>query len=68
MDLLVEINQGGAAIVLVAHDAKVVARADRVAFTKDGHLVADPLLGKSAVADAAAKEEAVFARMAAVGI
>ncbi|MDR1078291.1 MAG: ABC transporter ATP-binding protein [Propionibacteriaceae bacterium] len=68
LNLLVEINRGGTAILLVTHDAKVAARADRVLFTKDGRLVSDLPLGPSDGADRSAREEAVFARMAAVGI
>lgn len=46
MGLLVEINQEGTAILLVTHDAKVAAKADRVLFTKDGNIVSELLLEK----------------------
>ncbi|MDR1213091.1 MAG: ABC transporter ATP-binding protein [Propionibacteriaceae bacterium] len=68
LNLLVEINRDGTAILLVTHDAKVAARADRVLFTKDGRLVSDLPLGFSDGADLAAREEKVFARMADVGL
>jgi putative ABC transport system ATP-binding protein len=68
LNLLAEIHQGGTAIVLVTHDAKVAARADRVLFTKDGRVVSDLPLGPSDRGDLAARGEMVFARMAAVGI
>lgn len=36
MDIMNQINQEGTAVVLVTHDAKVAARADRVIFLMDG--------------------------------
>jgi ABC transporter, ATP-binding protein len=36
MDLLLEINKEGTAVLLVTHDPKVAARADRVLFMRDG--------------------------------
>lgn len=41
MGLLVDINKEGTAILLVTHDAKVAARADRVLFMKDGNIVSE---------------------------
>lgn len=41
MDIFLEINELGTAIVLVTHDIKVASRADRVLFMKDGALVGD---------------------------
>lgn len=46
MDLFSEINQEGTAILLVTHDAKVAARAERVLFMKDGKMVSELCLGK----------------------
>jgi putative ABC transport system ATP-binding protein len=66
--LLVEINRSGTAILLVTHDAKVAARADRVLFTKDGTIVSDLPLGKSGNSDREVREGKVLAQMAAVGI
>ncbi|MDR1205715.1 MAG: ABC transporter ATP-binding protein [Peptococcaceae bacterium] len=68
MGLLEEINRGGTAILLVTHDAKVAARADRVLFTKDGNIVSDLPLGKPGVGDMEARGEKILSRMAAVGI
>jgi putative ABC transport system ATP-binding protein len=68
MGLLTEINRDGTAILLVTHDAKVAARADRVLFTKDGNIVSDLPLGKPGGGDIGAREEKVLAQMTIVGI
>jgi putative ABC transport system ATP-binding protein len=68
MDLLVDINRDGTAILLVTHDAKVAARAGRVLFTKDGAIVSDLPLGKSDGGGREAREEKVLAQMTVVGI
>jgi putative ABC transport system ATP-binding protein len=68
MGLLAEINREGTAILLVTHDAKVAARADRVLFTKDGTIVSDLPLGRFPGGDREAREEKVLAQMTAVGI
>lgn len=68
MGLLAEINREGTAILLVTHDAKVAARADRVLFTKDGRIVSELALAKLSGTDSEARGEQVFAEMAAVGI
>lgn len=46
MDIINGINKEGTAVLLVTHDAKVAARADRVIFLSDGHIEAECLLGK----------------------
>lgn len=38
MDILEEINENGTTILLVTHDAKVAARADRVIYLEDGKI------------------------------
>lgn len=68
MALLVDINKSGTAILLVTHDAKVAARADRVLFTKDGRIVSELPLGKYSDPDLEVRGEKVNAQMAAVGI
>ncbi|WP_438491224.1 ABC transporter ATP-binding protein [Paenibacillus sp. IHBB 3054] len=68
MGLLVDINTEGTAILLVTHDAKVAARADRVLFTKDGNIVSELPLQKFSGRDMEARGEKVLAGMAAVGI
>lgn len=46
MDILNDINSQGTAILLVTHDAKVAARADRIIFLSDGKIDAECELGK----------------------
>lgn len=41
MDILDEINEKGTTILLVTHDAKVAARADRVIYLEDGKIKAE---------------------------
>ena len=68
MGLLAEMNKEGTAILLVTHDARVAARADRVLFTKDGIVVFDLPLEKLSGNDIEARTEKVVSQMAAVGI
>ncbi len=68
MSLLAGINQEGTAILLVTHDPKVAARADRVLFTKDGSIVSELTLERFSHRDIVARGEQVLAGMAAVGI
>lgn len=46
MDIMNEINQSGTTILIVTHDAKVAARADRTIFLSDGKITAECVLGK----------------------
>lgn len=68
MSLLVDINKEGTAILLVTHDAKVAARADRVLFAKDGNIVSELPLQKFDDKDTQERGETVLAGMAALGI
>lgn len=68
MELLSDINREGTAILLVTHDAKIAARADRVLFTKDGKIVSELSLQKFGSRKLEARTEMVFAKMAAGGI
>lgn len=68
MDLLVDINKQGTAILLVTHDAKVAAKADRVLFMKDGNIVSELELPKSSGRDMEKRWEAILSGMTAVGI
>ena len=68
MGLLVDINRQGTAILLVTHDAKIAARADRTLFTKDGNIVSELSLQKFSEKDMEARTEKVLIQMATVGI
>lgn len=68
MGLLVGINREGTSILLVTHDAKIAAHADRILFTKDGTIVSELPLQKFSGKDMEARTEKVLAQMAAVGI
>ncbi len=68
LSLLVDINKEGTAILLVTHDAKVAARADRVLFAKDGNIVSELPLQQFGDMDVEARGETVLAGMAALGI
>jgi putative ABC transport system ATP-binding protein len=46
MDIMNNINQSGTTILIVTHDAKVAARADRAIFLSDGKITAECVLGK----------------------
>jgi putative ABC transport system ATP-binding protein len=68
MELLEDINKEGTAILLVTHDTKVAARADRVLFTKDGNIVSELPLQKLNSRDLEARGEKVLTWMAVMGI
>lgn len=68
MGLLMDINKEGTAILLVTHDAKVAAKADRVLFTKDGNIILELPLQKFSGNDIEARVEKILAGMAALGI
>jgi putative ABC transport system ATP-binding protein len=46
MDILSEINGGGATILLVSHDTRVAAKTERVLFMMDGQIAGENRLGK----------------------
>ena len=46
MDIINEINITGTTVMLVTHDPKVAARADRVIFLSDGNITDEIILGK----------------------
>ncbi len=46
MDLFRDINRSGTTVLLVTHDVKVAARADRVLFMLDGEIAAEKQMGR----------------------
>lgn len=46
MDIINEVNVEGTTVMLVSHDAKVAARADRIIFLADGNITDEIVLGK----------------------
>nr|WP_243167911.1 ATP-binding cassette domain-containing protein [Anaerocolumna cellulosilytica] len=67
MGLLMDINKEGTAILLVTHDVKVAAKADRVLFTKDGNIIFELPLQRFSGRDIEARVEKVLNGMAAMG-
>ncbi|MGN0157299.1 MAG: ABC transporter ATP-binding protein [Lachnospiraceae bacterium] len=57
MDIMNGINRQGTTILLVSHDAKVAARADRVIYLEDGRIKESLQLGKYEEANSFAREE-----------
>ncbi|MFT3983688.1 MAG: ABC transporter ATP-binding protein [Lachnospiraceae bacterium] len=64
MELLVGINREGTSILLVTHDAKIAAHADRILFTRDGNIVSELLLQKFNGKDMEARTKKVLTQMA----
>lgn len=63
MALFSEIHQNGTAILLVTHDAKVAARAERVLFMQDGRIVRELTLIDLTTSDIAEKAERIAYEM-----
>ena len=68
MELFSDINKDGTAILLVTHDPKVAARADRVLLTKDGKIISDIFLDKSSGENFDARVNIIIKQMAVIGI
>lgn len=63
MELLSSVNASGTAILLVTHDAKVAARADRVLFMKDGGIVSELQFEGVGEGDMESRVERTISRM-----
>lgn len=68
MCLFSEIHEKGTAILLVTHDAKVAARAQRVLFMQDGKVVRELALAENSRADDRGKTERILQETRGVGI
>ncbi len=68
MGLLAEINKDGTAILLVTHDVKVAARAERVLFMKDGKITSELPLHKYSGRNRETRETKLLTQMSALRI
>ncbi|MBO1306903.1 ABC transporter ATP-binding protein [Enterococcus sp. 669A] len=68
MLLLEAINQEGTAILLVTHDAKVAARADRVLFMKDGKILSELAFTEKGAKSFEDRTGEVLEQMAIIGV
>lgn len=57
MDILNKVNGEGTTVIIVTHDGKVAARADRVIFIADGHIHDEITLGKFDEKDKQSREK-----------
>lgn len=69
LQLLAEIHRSGTTILLVTHDVKVAAKAERVLFMLDGSVIAEKQLGKCAGngRDTKAREESLSSWLLEMG-
>lgn len=68
MDLFSEINAEGTAVMLVTHDAKVAARAERILFMNDGTIASELTLPKFDGSNPDDRIEKVTEKMREIGI
>lgn len=68
MDMFSEINDEGTAIMLVTHDAKVAARAERIMFMRDGNILSELKLPKYTGTDLDSRALDVMENMREIGI
>lgn len=68
MNLFSEINADGTAVMLVTHDAKVAARAERILFMRDGNIVSEMQLPKFNGTQIEARMKMVTGKMRESGI
>ncbi|HLS13496.1 MAG TPA: ABC transporter ATP-binding protein [Beutenbergiaceae bacterium] len=67
MDILTDLNAQGMTLMLVTHDARIAARAGRVAYMLDGQIVAERNLGPLAGQDLDTRHRAVAGWLATAG-
>lgn len=68
MDLLSEINKRGTSIMLVTHDAKVAAKANRILFMKDGEIVNEIVMPEQTGMSPQGKADLILRQMREMGI
>ena len=68
MEILAGINAEGTAVMLVTHDARVAARANRILFMCDGKIISEMLLGKLTAAAMEQRLTQVMEKMRAIGV
>ncbi|SHN59469.1 ABC transporter ATP-binding protein [Desulfitobacterium chlororespirans] len=68
MSLFSEINREGTAVMLVTHDARVAAAAERILFMSDGKIVSEIRFPQSAGRDAGNKIRKITAKMQEIDI
>jgi len=60
LDILTELNKEGQSIVMVTHDIKTAARANRLIYLKDGRIDGDLALGEYDEKDVENREDKIF--------
>lgn len=68
MDIFSGINGDGTAVMIVTHDAKVAAQAERIMFMRDGKIVSEMGFSKSGGTDIDVRMKMVTAKMREIGI
>lgn len=68
MDILLEINAEGTAVLLVTHDAKIAARTERILFMCDGKIISEMQLARWRGQDADSRMKKITAKMQDIGI
>jgi putative ABC transport system ATP-binding protein len=68
MDILSDIHRSGTTLILVTHDAKVAARAERILFMRDGNIVSELRFGKFDGTDLEERTRQVIENMQELGI
>ena len=60
LDILTEMNKAGQTIIMVTHDIRAAARADRMIYFKDGSIAGELELGKFRESETLSREKDIF--------